>query len=40
MKISANCSYVFKEDSVKICTFLKKKGYIPYLQKEISNMYT
>ena len=40
MKIPANCSYVFKEDSVKICTFLKKKGYIPYLQKEIPKMYT
>ena len=40
MKTSTNCSYVFKEDNVKICTFLEKKGYIPYSQKEIPKVYT
>lgn len=33
MKTSANYSYVFKEDNVKVCTFLKKKGHIPYRKK-------
>lgn len=25
MKTSTNCSYVFKEDNVKICTFVERK---------------
>lgn len=39
MKTSANCSYVFKEDNVKICTFVEKKDIFILTERNTKGVY-